>query len=242
MQKTIQKSTKFGNLKLFDMSFHACFLLFWMFTFWRHALWASLYLTQANNSIKGVGAVEKLWKRVYIVYGHPLCILKRKKCEKVCSKKNCTHISVRGGIRTYEHCKMLAFQRPELLLSQPRCLVIFWAQILHFKLHYKHKKLWRKKAQWLRGKILTWGCSTICVLHYIFAEMCGNEEKRSYEHSSENLLYQKKFGGGKIFFLHAKKIFFFNFFFLIPVKTFKQGHKEPVFNLTWFSILEWTNS
>ena len=56
--------------------------------------------------------------------------------------------------------------------------------------------------------------------------MCGIGKKRNYEHSSENLLYQKKFGGGKNFFLHAKKIFFFNFFFLIPVKTFKQDHKE----------------
>ena len=33
-----------------------------------------------------------------------------------------------------------------------------------------------------------------------------------------------------------KKIFFFNFFFLIPVKTFKLDCKEPVLTLSQFSL------
>ena len=37
----------------------------------------------------------------------------------------------------------------------------------------------------------------------------------------KNSLYLRNFRGPKIFFLHVKKIFFFDFFFLIRVKTFK---------------------
>ena len=48
----------------------------------------------------------------------------------------------------------------------------------------------------------------------------------SYKATSKNLLYQKNFGGPKIFFLHAKKKFFFKFFFLIPV------HIDPNENKT----------
>ena len=73
-------------------------------------------------------------------------------------------------------------------------------------------------------------------------EPSGTGKKRSHEVISENLPYLRNFRGQKNFFLHAKKIFFFNFLFLIPVKTFKYYLKEPVFNLTWFSILVRANS
>ena len=43
---------------------------------------------------------------------------------------------------------------------------------------------------------------------------------------SENLLYLRNFIGEKKKILHAKKKFFFNFFFLIPVKTFQENHKD----------------
>ena len=72
--------------------------------------------------------------------------------------------------------------------------------------------------------------------------MCGIEKKRSYDFFKKNLLSKLENGRSKNFFLHANKNFFPIFFSLIPVKTFKKEHKEPVFNLTWFFFLVCTNS
>ena len=62
-------------------------------------------------------------KGVYIVYEDPLCIFKEKKIEKVCTKKNCTHISVRGWIRTHGHYKIITLERDALDLSRPQSCV-----------------------------------------------------------------------------------------------------------------------
>ena len=50
--------------------------------------------------------------------------------------------------------------------------------------------------------------------------MCGIEKKRSYDFFKKLLLSKLEIGRSEKNFLHAKKNFFFNFFFLIPVKTF----------------------
>ena len=49
-----------------------------------------------------------------------------------------------------------------------------------------------------------------------------------------NLLSKSEISEVQKFFSLYKIFFCFSFFFLIPVKTFKEDHIEPVFNLTWF--------
>lgn len=100
-------------------------------TYNTNALWASLYLTQANNSIKGVGAAEKLRKRVYIVYRCLFCISKKKKCEKVCTKKNRLIFLSAAG---FELTNTAKFKLHRLVphTSRPRHRVVNMAIILGY--------------------------------------------------------------------------------------------------------------
>ena len=76
---------------------------------------------------------------------------------------------------------------------------------------------------------------TICAHKLAVALHCPNLFWQDYKGISENSLYLRKFSGEKNFFLHVKKKFFFNFFSLIPVKTFQWDHKLTIFAMFGFS-------
>ena len=65
-----------------------------------------------------------------------------------------------------------------------------------------------------------------------------NEFWQSYDFFKKNLLYVPENQKAEKKFLTIKKNFWMDFFFLIPVKTFKQDLKEPVNTLS--SVLVWT--
>ena len=76
----------------------------------------------------------------------------------------------------------------------------------------KTKNVWRRKAQVVTGKSLTYSCCTICGLQHIFADLRGNQRKKSYKAFSKNLLSNRKIWGSDFQFSSMTKIFFEHFF------------------------------
>ena len=122
------------------------------------------------NSVKWELGDKKVQKNVHMVYEHPLFISKKKKCEKVCTKKNQTHISVRGWIRTHRHCKMLHLSETCALLPRPRHRVVNSAIILVIILdviqNSKQKRLAQASASSQKKIVYLWSQYYIWTTYY----------------------------------------------------------------------------